>query len=484
LENHSHLQAFDAFGLSITAPEQQIITFARDHLSAIYVPDWLRPKVKYLHGSAAMFQMAAYACASTVAADVQLGFRSPTTVQAFLCRHAAALSKYLPECHERQLQLLSMKYRTKALHTLRKEVEATSIARSRPSMLMILQAELLFGVECAEHMHAAAQVHAKVIPLIETTDEDPEVILRVLRSAMFSDTELACKTMRRTLLDYDKWLPDMFNAFWAAGEALLPALQEHLVKYIHPALSRANNIVFQATVRVRRCVNVHESVVVGSALLQSSDYSTRYMLYNGMGSRIIHDVGLLINTAVDMIETVCDGQANAVALEHCVNTALVLATLYSVRKLMLPATLNGTDLRDAPAILAALERQLDEIYELATAVSRYLYREEIYWTLFIRAWHGQQKHQGQKASSGNAWDKFDACNEIWYLRLAEYAEILQLKTWSDAQQLLSRFVPLQFMRPAPATWYEHVVSAYSFDAVEHLKLEPDLAINCETMLCA
>lgn len=213
---------------------------------------------------------------------------------------------------------------------------------------------------------------------------------------------------------------------------------------------------------------------LGLSLTENSD-----VLCSWIQSRTVHDIGLLINQAVDIdsgirLPTIQDPTVFIdILYDPNLYAALTLTTLYNVRKYLHDCSFNGYDIREAPPIIPALKRSLVQFLSQG-AVTRYEHSgtdEILFWMYFTGAWHGQK--QLCYAASATCKRRFmsdqsllepdEKCQRhnstmIWFnVQLAKQAWRLKIPYWQEACQLLTRFAFSDIIRPHPSTWYEDVV---------------------------
>ena len=298
--------------------------------------------------------------------------------------------------------------------------------------------------------------------------------------SQFNDTEMACKLFQKTALDYEVWFAGRLEGFWAYTETFVPSQPAHIITDLHPTLmSFTGTIVYGAAIRIRRCLHLRDTL--GPLGIHPTD--TGDLRFSWLATKTLHDIGLLINQAIDLI-TEGDirrktGQYPAIECSVLDNTdlrvAVTLTTLFSLRKFLHESSFNGIDVREAPPLIPAVKQALTHfLSQHAKIIVRDPNIDELlFWMYFIGCWQGQKLlcntkidctcDQSAAASYPTPPKEADKCARHdptfrWFnAQLSIQARLLGLMHWSEARQLLTHFIYSDIMRPHPSTWYEQVI---------------------------
>jgi hypothetical protein len=137
---------------------------------------------------------------------------------------------------------------------------------------------------------------------------------------------MACKSMSRPFLDYEGWLTNRLRGFWDYTEPFMPPQPPSIEDELHLSIKLGDTVVKDAMIRMRRCLYLR-AVKHPLRLHPPNDHFVGDLNYQWMATITMHDIGLLIGHAINLI------QNNDVALpQQALRAATALATLYSVRK--------------------------------------------------------------------------------------------------------------------------------------------------------
>ena len=469
-----------------------------------------------------------------VSRNMHHGFAYPETIFAWITSLLPYMIDMLPRATQPCYELLLLRFRTRSLHVLRKAIEShCNTNYSSPTVPLILQILYLFRSDCTRQQLVAAQAHAVVLPWIErATGIDPSMSTHLLITAMFHDTEMACKAVQRTLLDFEFWLAKMLKGFWAYTESFLAPAPDHIVNGLNPYLTDGDAVVFGAMIRLRRYLYIRDSQ--GALGMHPPDkYIIADLQWAWSASTTLHDIGLLLNHALNLIEASKarieqKTRANA-EIENELLTkrshsqweqqnldlrlATTFATLYSVRKYLHEGNCNGVDLREAPLIMVELERVLRRML-LGPGLDHPERPQEecelLFWIFFTGAWHGQKMRtlairrrrnnelSGEptpalgptsrsapsvSSSSGPSTNISDFNLTVFFdAQISRLASHLSLTTWPTARALLkSRFVfSYEVARLHPKTWYEELVKQYSSSSSDSNKKNNEFSVSTST----
>jgi hypothetical protein len=447
----------------MTPEVNQLIALSREAwLPAIYCPNSLRQSPDADLPSLALVQVRGLPGSYGAFRHIQHAFEYPEALPAwFSCRISTAID-FLPPADRPRFELLQLQYRARGLQTLRKAIDEMHRTGSPPTISLILQILYLFEGDCVGYQAIAAQAHAVVLPWIEQASMDQASAILLTINAMFNDTEMACKVLRKTFLDFEYWLASRLKDFWTYSGSFLPPAPTFIVGQLHESIVQADIVVYNAMVRLRRTLHIRDTVdpVVMHAPEESMIGDLKY---SWMATTSLHDIGMLINRAIDLASFGdTENRSNEVTSERYMGAALAFTTLYNIRKYMHESSFNGVDLRESPLIVPRLEQILRQLLSTATAEKRSVWQEPLFWMYFTGAWHGQKVLLQAKR---NAFANFRPSakpaffDPTWFnTQLAVQAAALGLKKWVDARRLLSRFAFSDIIRPHPRRWYEDVVN--------------------------
>ena len=302
--------------------------------------------------------------------------------------------------------------------------------------LHLLTAELLYGEK------ANAQAHLIILSWIEQLDIDLETRVHLMLNLVYSDCEMACKTMKTTVLDLDVWLPSKLGMFWAYSETFLPLTPPSVHQNMHPSLNK-DDLIHDVTLRLRRFLAVRECMDAMD-MHRPSDAQAGHLRFTHMATTSCWDIGRLLNRVFEIDSNYRDSWRDAFDM------AMALTLLCSLRKCCHTAEYDGMDFREAPLVIRKLEWAVQELMALSTVEERFEIREELFWIFFTCAWHGEKGKRMRGPS-------FVLDTRNFNVRLALQAYGMGLTKWTDARELVSRFVFSDMLLPHPSGWYEKLI---------------------------
>ena len=449
--DHGSSDPFDCFPVEVTPTVNRVISLARDcYLPALYIPRFLRKTMDGELPASRDIRTERLLGARSVWRNFEVGFSTPETAVAWISSHTTEISRLLSDHERPEFDLAALKIRTQALCTLRAAVARE--AGGYPSMAVVQQIMWLFRSECVEGRVEGAQTHANIIRYVGEAVQDPEAMTSLFIIAMYNDAELACSRFQKTLLDFDTWLPSRMNAFWSrADPMILPRLPT--------SCGDLHESIKDVTIR-GICTHIKRSLAVQDLSLNMETVGEKAygdMVFQWMGSHMQHDIGVLINYAVDLLQLELEDH-NEMRAERYLTAALALTTLYWLRKYTQEATLNGVDLRDASHVLVPRLQQALELFDCnASILEKQTYGDALFWMYFTGAhWEQAREDLARRRAVPLPPD-----SDYWFSRkLAEHAYRLGLTQRSKVRELLQQFIFNDIMNPHPSQWYLPVIHKY------------------------
>lgn len=430
----------------------------------MYIPSWLRESPDADLPSSTLIRNEELAGSRAMTRAKNYGFANPEALPAWITANTFVLVKLLPPEDRPAFRLLLLQYRARSIRDLRDAINEKIRTNSRPSVSLILQILYLFRGECMMNEREAAQAHALVMPWIDQAGVESSMAGHLMVVAMFSDTEMACKSLNPTCLDYKCWLANRLNPFWNYSETVVPEVPPKLSKNLHPSLTNEHEVVHGAMLRLRRCLYIRDTL--GPRKMHPSEsQGTGDLMYLWIATKTLHDIGSLVNHAVEMIESIQNEQWEQ-RLDVLIHAAISLTALYSMRKYLHEANCCGFDLRNAPLLIPKLEEILRRVSATASKQQMEEHREVLFWMYFTGSWHGQKLRQWRRRYrnsylSGLCMEAPDDFNPAWFdVQLSKQAQKLGVTRWADAKLLISRFCFSDIIRPHPLDWFEEKVEEW------------------------
>ncbi|OAP65654.1 hypothetical protein AYL99_01626 [Fonsecaea erecta] len=439
---------FNCQMVTVTPIVNQAVSFVRFHLSRCWSPTYMAQfqdmspgHCPILGTTSTIGTMAAKWVWSFFVADVGTFWSAVASILPLMTR-------FVPLESARELDRVSLELKAKILADLRKALQDRLLG-SRPSMTLIYQVKALFREATTSGDTQSASIHAKVLfwladqlPIRECQGGED-----VLGIALWGDSLSALFQLRRPVLKYRNWMPQMVATTWNAAESLLPALQKGHLPIPESVCSPQLREAFS---HIRRVLNIGKI----SIPLDGREHLRRaQLIFHWVTTKSEYHISSLLDLYFDLTET---EQSNGLSKggRHT-EAALALALLYVFQKSFSDTSQSdGIDIHDSTAVVyPALLTRLKTALWLCSQHERVVYRDVHFWTLFIGSFC-EERLQVLGSRDHNMY------GEWFHQQLAEQALEDGLSRWVDARSVLRRYVVNDFLMPPAESWYEQTVSRH------------------------
>ncbi|EXJ66593.1 uncharacterized protein A1O5_10264 [Cladophialophora psammophila CBS 110553] len=448
---HGSSDPFNACPIKITPEVNRIITFARDvMLPNIFSPPFFRrltiggPKIVNYENSDRVIGGSSFLLSMKGFRDMNEG-----AALAWLCGHIPGIVRLTSAQTTRQLSTARLKMRAKSLKLLREELAGRPQTSPESLAALRLHIRCLFETECMAGDTIAAKAHADI--LLRLPDPISDEMERVQHTLvmMFDATELACKKLERTVVPFGNWTAKAHARLWALASPYMP-VPPIGVHNAHPCVEIPEHR--EAMVRLRYCLWLAETPL---PFATAQERLKADMVFAWIATKTFHDLGILINLYVDIME----GRIHFNSEGHRLTQAcMVLTLVYESRKRVHEAIIeDGADIREAShVIMPRLARDMVTAMEMLNLVEWIHYQEAYLWMLYAGALYEQR--QKFKVRRTNLNIKTESLEEPWFITtLAKHADQMKVTTWQDAKPILGRFVYDEHLEPDGHLWFEEVV---------------------------
>lgn len=386
--------------------------------------------------------------------ELSQALENPESCLPWLSGRTGVMRRLLPPNALPEFEKSALELRNEALRTLRSTV-AEEVDKALLSPLTVTQILNFFRAECAEGHTDEARAHARVISFIARRMEKTKsrYLVPLVIVTCLGDVELSCVRFQHTMFDFEKWVPIRLQSTWEQLGSALPTPLP-LVADIHPSIQdeQLREILF----RVRHCLSIWESP---PSLDEPQGKQRAEYIYIWMSSRTLHDMGIIINRATDLINNPpsapSSSQSNTPG-QHYMTATLAMTILCCLRKYLHQATVNGVDLRDVShVIMPKIHLALDLADKYTTPQERSFYSEALLWVYFTGAHFELEQRALSKLQVKQA--KIEGDGKWFSRRLAAKAKELNVIHWEDTRRIVQRFAFSEDMHPHPREWFEDVL---------------------------
>jgi hypothetical protein len=400
---------FNAYSITISARVNDILKFYRD----IVLPS------QYHTGPDGWLTLPA---AADDWKDVVRALREKGGALGFLARWAQVGSN---TTENPELALQSLRFRAQSTSDLLKKVQQGSGIASKSSywhIIMLYTAEAQAGNADAAWAHGAmlftALKHESALGQIDITS---------LRSFMYNEACACCTFLKKPVLDYDNWIPEVFEKPWQAGRDQLPTLQ--LVFRTMLDASIDDDFLKEMFIQQR------ESLAVWRHGSERAEGLSPEVFTWWCSSHLVKHTRLL-KYALDCVEEAKEYKDMRIPILEK-NAYLALTAVYWARLIAGDETLLGKEIYQTKQPLRRFTRELlrrDRQRSEFTGSMQNAHAR--LWALYIGA-QAEHDHYGI-AKFGESWFSDE---------LSRQAARMGLHTWDSMRQILDGFLDYDVVEP-------------------------------------
>ncbi|KIX94985.1 uncharacterized protein Z520_09295 [Fonsecaea multimorphosa CBS 102226] len=435
--------------ITVTPIVNHAVSFVRFHLSRCWSPTYMarfediNPVDCPIFGiSSTIGMMAAKWVWSFFVADVGTFWSAVASVLPLMTR-------FVPPASVRELERVSLELKAKVLAGLRRALQDGPL-KHQPSMTLIYQVKALFREATTSGDTHSASIHAKV--LLSLAEQLPVQECQggedVLGIALWGDSLSALFQLRRPILNYLNWMPQIVATTWTSAESLLPV--PHISDLSVPE-SVISPQLRQAFSHIRRVLNIGKVLMP----LDGDDHLRRaQLIFHWLTTKSEYHISSLLDLYFDLTEAETS-RGSSEGGRHT-EAALALALLYVFQKSFSDTSQSDCiDIHDSTAVVhPALLARMKTALLICSQQERVLYKDVHFWILFIGSFC-EERLQTISPRDHNM------LGEWFHQQLAEQALEAGLSNWVDARSVLARFVVNDFLMPPAQKWYGQTISHYS-----------------------
>jgi hypothetical protein len=441
--NKGNSDPFGVLAVKITPQINKAISFLRDSFvpSLYFTPFFGRCSegITAKGPSLEKSKFISYQFAMRTWDTIRLGLCDEVTATASLTTGLALLTRSMPGAVEKDY-IFVLKMQTQAYKLVRERLKMKRIDENEKKRL-VLQLYWLFRADCILGNIMAAVKHGKALQCLL---RDSNIVMDhiFISYLVGSDTEIAAKTMQRTVLDIDYWIPSLFITHWPIWESLLPEIPSDYIEAVDPIID--TEPLLSLFRRNRRLLAIAEHP---RYRVKSPASAEALVLYTW--TRGVVDMGHFVNHYIDLAAHL-EAPNNTESLGEINSQACIsLAALCMMRWIAHTATISGVDLRDASGTITLhLQQRMESVQLLSTPEELKRYENAHLWILFVGALYQQKKNKSY-GESVNSW---------FHGRLVSNARAKGITTWSHLRQILQNFIYSDFVEPNGATWFKKALN--------------------------
>lgn len=236
---------------------------------------------------------------------------------------------------------------------------------------------LLFRTECQSGDAASAKLHGETALRFLVRVTDDKRVFQELITSFFNTTELVVRRLEKTAIQLDLFIARRLANFCTIDSVQLSQsfpgygdVPSCVEEPIHRTLLR----------RLRFCLALGDHPF---PLINAAQKARAEAVYNWLAIGSLHDMELLLNLYVNLIERKLLGESEGLQLSR---VCFTFALLHMFRKCMRQAVIDGRVLRDAShVILPKLKEHLENALQALTLDEHRHYEEAILWVACVGA---------------------------------------------------------------------------------------------------
>ncbi|OAP60315.1 hypothetical protein AYL99_05317 [Fonsecaea erecta] len=357
----------------------------------------------------------------------------------FLARWAQVASNV---AENSELAVQSLRFRSQSTSILLKKMQQGSGLVSKSSYWHIIA---LYMAEAQAGNADGAWLHVTMLSrALKHESQHGQVDITSLRSFMYNEACACCMFLRKPVLDYDRWIPEVFEVPWAEGRKGLQALQLSFSISLDPSIE--DNFLRDMFIQER------ESLAVWRHGSERGNGLSAAVFTWWCSSHLVKHTKL-VKFVLDRLDEAKEGKGQQSYL-HRKNAYLALTAVYWTRLIAGDETILGQEIYQTKSPLRKLTRQLLEKDQLVVEFTGSMkYANARLWALYVGA-QAEHDHLGIRRS-----------DETWFSdQFSLLAARMSLSSWKAVRSILdgfldcdvvephgSKFVPALLPRPSSTT---------------------------------
>jgi len=272
-----------------------------------------------------------------------------------------------------------------------------------------------------------AWLHGTIIyRLLQQQSQQGQVDITTLRSFLYNEAAACCIFLKQPILDYEKWIPTVFESAWAEGRQELSGLGIIFSTVLDPSIDDP--------FLKKEFVKQRQNLAVWQWASESADGLPPAVFTWWCSSHLVNHTRLL-KYALDCADA-ANQNAGSLTRLFTKNAYLALAVVYWMRLIAGDETIFGVQIYQTKKPLLQLLRQLLEKEEESASAK---YANTRLWALYFGA---QAEHQ---IASGDPHNLVDGS---WFSQeFAHQAARMNLSSWASIRLILDGFLECDIVEP-------------------------------------
>ena len=336
--------------------------------------------------------------------------------------------------HRRELVKVGLQMKGVGLASLRNLLPVGS--GTEPTLNMVYHIKSLFREASMDGDTRAARLHADCLNYLVgrlCAGTQPTHIL--IRVVLWSDAVPALIQLRRPVIDYDDWLPQLTTAIWKDRrfEHSYWDITEDSPNCVH------TGVLQKAFTHFRYALLMTERWIAASQAAQYVQHRER--MFQWLTTKAEQHICRLLNLYFDLLQPDAESIFNLTTGEKCTEMGLILALLHLLQKGFHDVTLdNGLDIHESAG---AVYQPLKAMMQLARIhwkqSERTFYSKAHIWLLYIGALCEERiRFSNPLKETGLAIE--DASHGWFHKEFTQKALLMGLTNWDEVTTVLREFV--------------------------------------------
>ncbi|KIW85273.1 hypothetical protein Z517_00663 [Fonsecaea pedrosoi CBS 271.37] len=325
-----------------------------------------------------------------------------------------------------ELAVQSLRFRSQSTSMLLRKIQRGSGLVSQSNYWHVIT---LYMAEAQAGNADGAWLHATMLSrALKYESQHGHVDITSLRSFMYNEACACCMFLRKPVLDYDDWIPEVFKIPWAEGRKELAAMPLSFSTVLDPSVE--DDFLMDMFVQER------ESLAVWRHGSERGDGLSPAVFTWWCSNHLVKHTRLL-KYALDLLES--NGGKDAQSHRHKKNAYLALTAVYWARLVAGDETLLGKEMYQTKTPLRRLTRQLLEKEQAVMDFTGSMkYANARLWALYVGA-QAEHDHLGLRRGGDN---------ESWFSdQFSLLAARMNLSSWEHVRSILDGFLDCDVVEP-------------------------------------
>ena len=322
----------------------------------------------------------------------------------------------------------------------------------RPTINIIYHVKALFRESCGSGDLEAARLHARSFNWLINNLAPYAKPPSLLRVVLWSDAVYALRQLRRPVVYYSDWMPQLSRDICELASPLLAAMPRSPGD--EPPECVLSSPLREAFLQAQYALHISTYLILESDSWDAAQ--EKELIFLWITTQAERHICKLLDLYFDLLEPRSVLPSTPNPSQRCTEAALTVALLYTLQKSFCAVILdNRSDLHEsAGAVHQSLKQMAQQAHQHWSESEHSLYQQPYIWVLFV----GATCEERLRLECSNGIDLNRASDMQWFHReLAKVAKLPHLTNWTDARVVLSRFALNERLDPNALVWFEATV---------------------------